>query len=794
MDSFKNTKPGDVAPEVKLEPLEGLSGSIPAANVPSSLEPPVLSYNPKKLRILLTFTQKHCAESPSPPPEMTARARVKMLEVERSGKVILFTIYEQRLERAWAKLREHRASDAPDSITIVLAAGAPPLSGLEIKPPLDDDSLAILSINADANEVAAWQLDWLKLHLQRALRERGINKRLNATQIHGALGRARAGQRVQDLAIKGIKRSRPKDRRPFHLAINRARKEISLVIFDLSLVSNLRRVEERIVGIEEAIGKLAGFKKGAYRVLRQELLESIEAGLCGPERLGLDLPLVLLAAIDPTPTTYASINEAPSPRRLDLGDRGQSFPHLTVAISDDRMTANITAFSPGLPRAATKLTEEWLHGELERAGVIFGTRVGLLDDIKKIVAADLDFRGLVVALGLPAAAGQGPYLHLVTQEQDEQPGDGLRAYRRHSLAKAGQLIAEVRFMDPPVVGKEVTGRDVSPPTGETMPDPLLGEGIEKRGTGRFYAMLSGVVGYDGNGALSLTKVLVHEGNANLASGDIVFDGPAEIKGNIDSGANVKVRGDLLVRGEICGGKIECGGNITVGRGIVVGQGGSVRARGDINADFVENSKVTCGGSLTVARSIMQSNIMVGGVITVTGTDGLIGGGSYVCGNMLKTKNLGLPDGSRTEVSAGVNFQAELSAHLRQGRLMALVKQSEEERRVFRDLMKKPPAKLSKSEKDAKDKLRDRITRWGGLIEAARLHLEKVSTRLTYDNEACIYVTGKLAINCEIRLGGKVIPIFRETTSVMITTVEAEGSFLRPYSGDGPKAQGKAEKG
>ncbi len=793
MDSTPTDKPAATTPGPEPETPEGSSVPVLDPDLPAPSEPPVLSYNPKKLRIQVTITRKHCTESPTPPADLIARAREKMLAVEKSGKVALFTIYERRFEHTWTKFRELDAANALESVTIVLAAGAPALPGLEIKPSLSQDSLATLSIRAGANEVAEWQLDWLKQHVLRALSERGIEEHPSPTQIHGALVRARSGHIVQDLAVKRLKLSSPKDGQIFHLAVNQARKEVGLVIFDIDAVADLRRVEERIAGVEKTIGKLSGSKKGTYRILRRELLEAIEAALCGPERLGLELPLTMLAAIDPTSKTTQKAGSMPAPRHQSADDPRRNQPLLTFAISNDRMAATITGCSPSLAAKIARLNDEWLRGELQKAGIKHGVRTGLFDDIRKQLAGNLHLGSLGVALGTPAEAGQAPYLHLVTQEQEGTSSSAMRAYRRHSLVKAGQLIAEIRYKNPPVLGRDVTGRDLPPPAGEALPDPVLGEGVEKRASGRFYAAFGGIAGYDEQGTLCLTKMLVHEGNANLASGDIVFDGPVEIKGNIDSGGNVKVSGDLLVRGEICGGKIDCGGNITVERGIVVGPGGSVRARGDVKADFIENSTVICGGALSVARSIMQANIMAGGAITVTGADGLIGGGTFACGNLLKTTNLGLPDGSRTEINAGVNFKAEFSTRLRQGRLETLVKLSDEERRAFKDLMKKPAAKLSKTEKDAKDRLRDRITRWGGIIDAARLHLEKVSAHLTYDNEARIYVTGKLSANCQIRLGGKVIPITREVTSVMITTLEEDGSFLKPHSGDGPKAKGKADK-
>jgi len=781
------------------------SGEAQAELIPSvtsvgphqSGESPVLSFNAKTLCVQVTITQAHCAKSLDPPADLVASARDKMLELVKSGQAVLFTIHHDRLEQAWTKLRSLELKDdskeSQRSITVRLATGAPKLPGLRISPPHTSDSMASLSISAVAKEVVGWRLDWLALHVARDLLLRGIKDQPNLTQIHGALVRARYGQVVEEIQLKCAQIFPPNDRQQSRLAINPARHEVSLVVFDLDAVSDVSLVETRLARIEQTIDKLPG-SKANYVILKDELLESVETALSGPESLGIGLPLILLVAVDPI--TKIRISAAPKAKR-NIQPHGD-IPHLNFAIAADRLLATVDEFTPGASQDISRLSQAWLNGEMQRAGIVHGIRDGVLEEIRAQVAKNAEPKGILVAMGTPASAGKDPYLHtIITQDQygttEVSDTGGPQAQQRRALVKAGQLVGEVRYGTPPTTGKDVAGAELAPPPGEGLPNADIGEGIERRGSERFYAGCAGILEFDAAGALVLTKILVHEGDANFSSGDIAFDGPVEIKGNIESGANVKVKGDLIVRGEISGGRVECGGNITVDRGIVLGPYGSVRAKGDIKADFIENSTVTCYGSVSVVRSIMQSRVMTGGAIITTGPSSLIGGGTYICGNLLRTHNLGLPKGSKTEVSAGVNFRAEFSMRLRQKRLDMLILSCEEDRRAFKKIMETPAPKLSKLEKRAKDELRDRVSRWKSILDSARQHLYLVTATLNYDSAACLQILGKLSVNCQIRVGGNNIPIVGEVISVLVTANEQDGSFLQPLIAGKAKPAGKSAR-
>src|SRR5690606_6960805 len=142
--------------------------------------------------------------------------------------------------------------------------------------------------------------------------------------------------------------------------------------------------------------------------------------------------------------------------------------------------------------------------------------------------------------------------------------------------------------------------------------------------GQFQAHADGVVCFE-NGVLTLQNVLLHEGDVSMATGNIDFDGPVEVTGNVDAGASVHAGGDLVIRGQIRRGTVTAEGSISVEQGIVTGEEAFIRAKGDIRAEFIENSRVVCQGSLFVEKSILHGNVLVGQDIVVEGSDGFIGG-------------------------------------------------------------------------------------------------------------------------------------------------------------------------
>src|SRR5690606_24026810 len=133
----------------------------------------------------------------------------------------------------------------------------------------------------------------------------------------------------------------------------------------------------------------------------------------------------------------------------------------------------------------------------------------------------------------------------VSGDLDEDEID-LREIQQRNTVSAGQLVAEIRYEEPPAAGKNVFGEEISPPDDDEI-IVQTGDGIVAKGKNKFYAAADGLPTINEQ-TITLSKVLVHEGDVNLRTGNIRFDGPVEIKGSIDASAVVETTGDLIVHG------------------------------------------------------------------------------------------------------------------------------------------------------------------------------------------------------------------------------------------------------
>ncbi len=163
-------------------------------------------------------------------------------------------------------------------------------------------------------------------------------------------------------------------------------------------------------------------------------------------------------------------------------------------------------------------------------------------------------------------------------------------------------------------------------------------------------------------------------NVDTATGNIQFDGDVVVNGNVCSNFSVKASGNVEVRGVVEGADIEAGGNITIARGMNGMSKGTLRAKGNIIAKFIENATAQANGYVE-AGSLMHSNIMAGTEVYVDGRRGFISGGHVSATSLVSGKILGSEMGTDTVIEVGISPVVKK-------RYKELVEQEEEESRII----------------------------------------------------------------------------------------------------------------
>lgn len=164
-------------------------------------------------------------------------------------------------------------------------------------------------------------------------------------------------------------------------------------------------------------------------------------------------------------------------------------------------------------------------------------------------------------------------------------------------------------------------------------------------------------GVDGNVTLTDDTVFVSDtytvsSDVDASTGDIEYEGSVVVAGNVRTGFTVKAKGDIQVNGVVEGATLIAGGNIVIKRGVQGMGKGMLSAGGDICAQFFESANVSAKGDV-ISGSMLHSNVLAGGRITVSGRKGFIVGGEVVCNTYLEVSNIGNKMETQTIIKVGV---------------------------------------------------------------------------------------------------------------------------------------------
>ncbi|QUL99676.1 MAG: DUF342 domain-containing protein [Candidatus Fermentithermobacillus carboniphilus] len=229
------------------------------------------------------------------------------------------------------------------------------------------------------------------------------------------------------------------------------------------------------------------------------------------------------------------------------------------------------------------LTWDELLQELSRQGIKYGI------DWEACARAvtSWDEEEVVIARGVPAEPGIDGQVELLFPSDskvpvlagEDEPVDLRKRYVFTSV-ETGEILA---IKHPPRLGRPgttVKGERIAPPSPQ---DVILsvGEGAVLTGDGE-----QAVAARAGRPVVSrwrnLVRVtvlheLVHDGDVDLASGNIAFKGDILIAGNITEGMVVEAGGNVRVGGLVSGARVQAMGSILIGRNIlssVVAAGGT----------------------------------------------------------------------------------------------------------------------------------------------------------------------------------------------------------------------------
>lgn len=326
---------------------------------------------------------------------------------------------------------------------------------------------------------------------------------------------------------------------------------------------------------------------------------------------------------------------------------------VSVEISEDGLLALLIPS----PQVSPKLTLDDLKKLITSAGVYFG----IVPDSRLqtwLQETRLQQKSLEVAKGIPPENPKDAYIRYGFDPAYLKAGkidaDGNIDYFDRGevpFVKSRTLLGE---RIPPVEGKsgiKVTGEEALPR--EPLDVELrAGNGAELSLDGQMvHALIDGQPHATLGGKISVLPEMTIEGNVDLKTGHVSFDGAIRIRGGVQPG--FRVRAASADASEINDAEIHVDGDLVVRGGII---GSKIRAGGTVQAKFVVDSEIMAFGNIIVEKEIIHSKIRTSGTLALP--KGKLIACEAAARNGLELYEVGTDMASPSTIFIGVDFYAQ----------------------------------------------------------------------------------------------------------------------------------------
>ncbi|SMF14330.1 DUF342 domain-containing protein [Pseudobacteriovorax antillogorgiicola] len=733
-----------------------------------------LSYNQSNFRIRLTLQVKHAHDSKNDPHVFLKKTINKLGQLIDDGDIDLYYVFEHQFLHFWSVLKNQTPSDK--IVNFDLGFGAKLLS-IELGPSSAKALTTIRKIDPPDKDTP---YEGFMVNIMSQLKQRELDESVADLSLRSAYYRWTHQCLKLPFPLFAKKTKTPQSI-DVSATINRSLKEAYLYVAHSSFFQDTD-------GLKELYSKAKSIFKKIQKQLPQasflgpDIMKEMKEEQFGLAALGAELPKVFLLAIEASQRRPASKSKVKA-RTVEKIHKAKVPKNSLFKIKflNNDLEARIEAVHPKVKSQTFILSRKDLVAELKNHGIASGYDKHV-DQVLSAFDLKHDLKNMVVATGRAPELGSKPYIYETYKdsglvEQDAHMDIDMRDAQSRVVVDPGDVIAEIRYEDGKP-GLDVFGNFIH----ATQDDPKLkvrpGDNVEKDEHGRFVSLIHGMPSFS-HRLVDVSPILIHKGDVNLSSGNLEFDGSAEIKGNIESGATVNVTENLLVTGTIGQASVRCGRNLTVKGGIVSTERGLIQVRGKLVAGFVENSRIITMGDMIVSQSVMNSNIIVGGNLKIVAPKtGILGGGMVSVRNRLITGNLGFDDGKITVCRVGADWKIESKIAINEARLHRMESAEDKESKNFKEAKSKEQRRLARKGRSS-DEIKKRLDRIGGIKRKIERRLKNLQTQLTWNRDSIIIVQNLLSSNVDLMVGGKGVMVSEEIKEVMVTYHKIRDGRINP---------------
>ncbi len=280
----------------------------------------------------------------------------------------------------------------------------------------------------------------------------------------------------------------------------------------------------------------------------------------------------------------------------------ESDGKIIITVAPGKMSALLTLnIRPG-----EKVPLDEVFQKLKEKQVVHGVN---LERIKTLINLKRPAFREVIATGNPPEPGQDASITYLYKKPELDPvpvEDGFAYEPGHIIrVREGDLLAQRTPSTLGVFGCNVLGEIVHPLPGRNM-EFKVGDSVTIQGN-------TALAGRDG--ALTWEDSVLHITELNTIEGDLQMGavsakGKVLVLGNVGSGTHIQAQDDVEIRGTLEGGTVISNNGSVFVKGGIAGQS-QVKAGGNVEAPFIEESNVVAGRNLVIDDYIFNSSLSVG---------------------------------------------------------------------------------------------------------------------------------------------------------------------------------------
>ncbi len=169
------------------------------------------------------------------------------------------------------------------------------------------------------------------------------------------------------------------------------------------------------------------------------------------------------------------------------------------------------------------------------------------------------------------------------------------------------------------------------------------------------ATTDGYIAFEHGNFVVKQKMFIN-GNIDASTGNVIFNGDIEIKGDVQTGFTVDVTGNIKVFGVVEGAILKAGGDISLKSGVSGNGVAELTSGGVIKSLFLENCLVKSNGGI-YTESIIQSEVYSDTIIDCLRGKGAIIGGSINAREGVDANVIGSKSGKLTTINLGKSHNA-----------------------------------------------------------------------------------------------------------------------------------------